>query len=277
MIINSAVTSNFISDKLDLPKTGASKITVYLPDYSTLQTSDKIMLPLEQLSKKAREAHILPGLKKSLLSVNKMAENGYTTIFHEGNKGVTIHKSGTLAITTSEPPVLKGSKPTGSNLRTVLTDGDKPKHEEANNVYNLPLTKETIGYLHASAGYPVEDTWTKAIKAGNFTMWPGLSVIAVHKYFPESDETKQGHMDKQHQNVQSTKIEIQPDKDEPVPYLGNHNDIPTNAANPPTINNQQKAKPKKMQDMFIQIHNANHTAHSDQTGCFPVISSSGNK
>ncbi len=32
-----------------------------------------------------------------------------------------------------------------------------------------------------------------------------------------------------------------------------------------------------MQDMFMQIHNANNTAHSDQTGCFPVTSSSGNK
>jgi hypothetical protein len=151
------------------------------------------MLPFEQLSKEAREAHILPGFKKSLLSVNKMAENGgYTTLFHEGN-GVTIHKSGALTITTSEPPVLRGSKPTGSNLWTVLTDGDKPKCEEANNVYGLSLTKETIRYLHASAGHPVKDTWTKAIKAGNFTTWPGLSVKAVHKYFPESDETKRPH------------------------------------------------------------------------------------
>jgi hypothetical protein len=47
----------------------------------------------------------------------------------------------------------------------VLTDGNKPKHEEANNVYDLPLTKEMIRYLHASAGHPVKDTWTKAIKA----------------------------------------------------------------------------------------------------------------
>ncbi len=206
-----------------------------------------------------------------------MAENGYTEIFHEGNKGVTIHKSGTLTITTSESPVLSGSKLTGSNLWTVLTDGDKPKREEANNVYNLPSTKETIRFLHASAEHPVEDTWTKAIKAGNFTTWQGLSVKAVHKYFPESDETKQGHMNKQHQNVQSTKIYIKPDKDKPVPYLGNHNNIPTNAANPPTINNQQKAKPKKMQDMFIQIQNTNTTALSDQTGRFPVTSSRGNK
>jgi hypothetical protein len=277
MIIDFTAISNFISDELDLPKRGTSKIKLYLPDNSTLQTSDKTLLPFEQLSKEAREVHILPGLKKSLLSVNKMAENGYTTIFHEGNKGVTIHKSGTLTITTSEPPLLRGSKSTGSNLWTVLTDENKPKREEANNVYDLPLTKETIRYLHASAGHPVKDTWAKAINAGNFTSWPGVSVKSVHKYFPESDETKQGHMKKQHQNVQSTKIKIKPNKDEPVPDLGNHEDIPTNAANPNTINNQQKAKPKKMHDMFTQIHNANNTAHSDQTGRFPVTSSSGNR
>ncbi len=277
MIIDSATTSNFISDEHDLPKTGTSKIKVYLPDNSTLQTSDKTLLPFEQLSKEAREAHILPGLKKSLLSVNKMAENGHTTIFHKGNKGVTIHKSGTLTITTSEPPVLRGSKPTGSNLWTVLTDGNKPQHEEANNVYSLPSMKESIRYLHASADDPDKDTWTKAIKAGNFTTWPGLSVKAVHKYFPESDETNQWHMKKQHQNIRSTKIKIKPDKNEPVPDLGNQEDIPSNTANPNIINNQEKAKPKKMCDMFIQIHNANNTAHSDQTGCFPVTSSSGNK
>jgi hypothetical protein len=233
------------------------------------------MLPFEQQSKEAREAHILPGLKKSLMRVNKMAENGFTTIFHEGNKGVTIHKSGTLTITTSEPPVLRGSKPTGSNLWTVLTDGDKPKCKEANNVYDLPSKKETIKYLHASAGHPVEDTWTKAIKAGNFTTWPELSVKAVHKYFPELDNQTRPH--EQTASIQSTKIKIEPDKDEPVLYLGNHDNIPTNAASPPTINNQQKVKPKKMEDMFIQIHNADNTAHSDQTGCFPVTSSSGNK
>jgi hypothetical protein len=241
MIIYSAATSNFIIDKLDLPKTGASKIKAYLPDNSTLQTSNKTLLSFEQLSKEAREAHILPGLKKSLLSVNKMAENGYTTIFHEGNKGVTIHKSGTLTITTSEPPVLRGNKPTGSNLWTVLTEENKPKCEEANNLYDLSLTKESIRYLHASAGHPVKDTWPKAINAENFTTWPGLSVKAVHEYFPESDETERGHMKKQRQNVRSTKIKIKPDKDEPAPDLSNHEDIPTNAANPNTINNQQKA------------------------------------
>jgi hypothetical protein len=32
-----------------------------------------------------------------------------------------------------------------------------------------------------------------------------------------------------------------------------------------------------MRDMYIQIHIANDTAHSDQTGCFPVTSINRNK
>ncbi len=33
----------------------------------------------------------------------------------------------------------------------------------------------------------------------------------------------------------------------------------------------------KMKDIYIQIHNATETMHSDQTGCFPTTSSRGNK
>jgi hypothetical protein len=87
---------------------------VYLPDDSRLQTTDKTLLPFVQLSKEAREADIVPGLKKSFLRVNKMAENGYTTIFHPGNEGVSIHKTGTLTITKSKSPVLQVCKPKGT-------------------------------------------------------------------------------------------------------------------------------------------------------------------
>jgi hypothetical protein len=33
----------------------------------------------------------------------------------------------------------------------------------------------------------------------------------------------------------------------------------------------------KMKDIYIKIHNATETMHSDQTGCFPATSSRGNK
>jgi hypothetical protein len=69
-------TSHFMSEELDLPEIGTSQITVYLPDDLTLQATDKTQIPFKQLSSEARETNILPGLTKSLLSINKMAENG---------------------------------------------------------------------------------------------------------------------------------------------------------------------------------------------------------
>jgi hypothetical protein len=168
-----------MSEELDLPKTGTSQITVYLSDDSTLQATNKTQLPFKQLSSEAREANILPGLTKSLLSVNKMAENGYTTVFRSGDEGVMIHKKGTLTITTSKPPVLQGCKKRGAKLWTVSAPVTNNEHKEVANVYNLPSISQTIKYLHAAAGYPVEETWTKAITAGNYTTWPGLTALTV--------------------------------------------------------------------------------------------------
>jgi hypothetical protein len=99
-----------MSEELHLPVEERSNKTVFLPDNSQLRTSTRTKLPFKQLSEAAREADNLPGLKRSLLSVNRMAEEGYTTIFHPGEEGVTIHKEGTVTISTSKPPVLQGFK-----------------------------------------------------------------------------------------------------------------------------------------------------------------------
>jgi hypothetical protein len=82
LTIDSGATSNFVCKELGLPKDGVSNKEVFLPDNSKLKTSHKTKLPFEQLLDAVREAHISPGLKQSLLSVNKMSEGGYTTIFH---------------------------------------------------------------------------------------------------------------------------------------------------------------------------------------------------
>jgi hypothetical protein len=114
LVIDSGATSNFVPEEMNLPKKGKSNKEVYLPDNTKLHVTYRTELPLKQLSQKAREVDILPGLKTPLLSVNKMAEEGYTTIFHPGEKGVTIHKHGTVTITTTEAPVLQGCKKQGA-------------------------------------------------------------------------------------------------------------------------------------------------------------------
>jgi hypothetical protein len=167
----------------------------------------------------------------------------------------SAQKNKTLTITTSNPLVLQGCKENQDNLWTV--SANEEGEEEANNVYNLPSTKQSIRYLHASAGFPVESKWIKAIKEGNYVTWPELTAEAVHKHFPESDETQKGHMKQQCQNVRSAKVK-QNTTDKPEKET--HQDIPQ----------------AKLKDVYIEIYLANNTVHFDQTGCFPATSSRGN-
>ncbi len=81
IIIDSVATSHFLSNKINLPNMGQLKEEVFLPDGSILQTSNKTLIPFEQLTMVAHKAAVLPGLKKSLASVSKWADEGYTTIY----------------------------------------------------------------------------------------------------------------------------------------------------------------------------------------------------
>jgi hypothetical protein len=190
--------------------------------------SYKTQLPSGQLSDKAREAGVLPGLKRSLMSINKTSQEGYTTVIHPGEEGVTIHKLGTIKIITIKPPALQGYKTNKAKLWTVTVGQGPPGKEETNNVYSLPPIPQLVKYLQAAAGFPTEDTWYKAAKAGNFITWPGLTPEAVRKHFPESDETQQGHMKKQRQGVRSTRTKTAETEDVPI-------------------------YPKKMKDVYIEI------------------------
>jgi hypothetical protein len=128
--------------------------------------------------------------------------------------------------------------------------------QKVNNVYNIPLTKEAVQYLHAAARFQVKETWIDTIKAENYITWPGINANMVNRHCPESEETQKGHMKKQRQNVRSTRVKEAPAE--------------TDNDSPPTVQ-------KKEHDVYIQIFNAEETMHTNQTGRFPANSSSGNK
>jgi hypothetical protein len=151
LVIDSGATSNFVPEEMDLPKKGKSNKEVYLPDNTKLHAPYRTELPLEQLSQKAREADILPGLKTPLVSINKMAEEGYTTIFHPGEEGVTVHKHGTVSITTTEPPVLQGCKKKGATLWTISADDESKKKERTKCMTYRRSTKPLDTYTQLPA------------------------------------------------------------------------------------------------------------------------------
>jgi hypothetical protein len=59
--------------------------------------------------------------------------------------------------------------------------------EYIHNVYEFSSLEPTIRYLHAAAGFPVEETWLKAVQQGNYHSWPLINVTNVVHYFPESE------------------------------------------------------------------------------------------
>jgi len=266
MVIDSGATSSFVRPEENLPITGHSNKIVNLPDGSSIHATHTTMLPFDSLTAEARKAVVLPGLRpNSLISVGKLADADYTTIFHPRGEGVTIHSKNSFRLKTFLKPVLQGWRDSNGLWRLSRVNNPvelkksarahEMKTETAANVYSLPSIPQTITYLHAAAGFPTKDTWTKAIKNGNYQTWPGITVDAVNKHFPESIETQKGHMKKQRQNVRSTKQK---------------------AIASPTSEKEELTRTVSTQNILIKVINASETVYSDQTGRLPVQSSRGN-
>ena len=75
----------------------------------------------------------------------------------------------------------------------------------ANNAYNLPSIEAVVRYLHATAGFPVKQTWCQAIAKGKYATWSGLTLDAVRKYYPQVEETSMRTMSQIRKNIRSTK------------------------------------------------------------------------
>ena len=61
-------------------------------------------------------------------------------------------------------------------------------------VYELRTQREIVRYYHAAADFPVKATRMAAIANNQYSSWPGLTIEAVDKHFPESLETQKGHI-----------------------------------------------------------------------------------
>ena len=93
------------------------------------------------------------------------------------------------------------------------------------------------------------------MKAGNLMGWPLLTEKTVAKYFPDTPETQQGHMNQARKHVRSTKSKRQALE----------------------VANTASLRGKKERDIFTTVYDVRETIFSDQTGQFPTRSQRGNK
>ena len=110
--------------------------------------------------------------------------------------------------------------PGEENLPSIPND-TKQATLAAYSVYDLPRVAALIRYLHAAAGYPVQFTWLKAIGAGNYASWPGLTLANANKYCPSAKATIMGHLVQKCKGVRSTKPNPPPPSatEEPMPQV----------------------------------------------------------
>jgi len=196
---------------------------------------------------------VVPGLKpKALMSVSPLANNGYTTIFHPHDEGVTVHDAGSFNLTVNSPPVLQGCR-NGAGLWTVPLVDDTTISQSLNveetalSVYDLPSTKEVVRFLHAALGFPTKATLLTAARNGNLVTFPGLTPDNINKHFPESDETQKGHMRQTRQGVRSTKV---PDED--------------------ALLEQRPTPGVKHKDVYLRVFDPTRKPmYTDQSGPFP--------
>jgi hypothetical protein len=162
----------------------------------------------------AKDIHITPGINEnSLISTSKMADAGYITVFDKDT--VKMYDAYNTQVIVTQDAVINGwcENKTGmwrvalvsfvQNLNTDTILLKQPPTEflpcrpaptkAIHNVYKLKTQPELVRYHHATAGYPTQPTWLKAIMNKQFSSWPGLTAEAVQKHYLESEETHKGH------------------------------------------------------------------------------------
>jgi hypothetical protein len=68
-----------------------------------------------------------------------------------------------------------------------------PPTDAIHNVYELKTQPELVRYYHAAAGFLTKPTWLRAIKNKQYALWPGLSIEAITRHYPDTEETPKGH------------------------------------------------------------------------------------
>ena len=109
-VIDSGATSSFWREEDPHVKTGvASNKVVMMPTGNTATASEKGLMTMNGLKEEAREIDVLPDLKhNSLISVSKLSDAGYTTVFQPKDGGVAVYWTDDIVIHVKKEAVLQG-------------------------------------------------------------------------------------------------------------------------------------------------------------------------
>lgn len=245
---------------------GAPTITVGSCTGEGAKSSATARLNLPNLPQQLEDGHIMPSFVHSLVGLGPFCDADCT---------VTFTKTDVTVYAPDGTPIITGWREAdGAKLwRFALCPPDtevwhhpSSKHAtlQAFSAYDLPSVKALVRYYHATAGFPVRSTWLKAIKAGNYKSWPGLTYANATKYCPSADETFYGHFKQRRMGTRSTKPKAPPSP--PVKLLQTAQPSLPKPETPPTPTNELHVWDGPINKLFL-----------DGTGKFPTRARSGNQ
>jgi hypothetical protein len=233
------------------------------------------MLLKHNLRLAAREMNIVPGLHSALVSIPKLVDTGYTTVFNKN--GAAIYDDKTTMVTAMNPSVLESEccKHTrmwtlNLNPEATISNQEVPTEppETLNIIFDLPSACKTFLWYHTSAGFLTKEAFVDAIRKGNYATWPKLTITLINRYFPDSGETIKRHLKGQRQGIHSTKQialeKIIENKQVRIKIEGENSHF-------------HHIPITKTHEAFFCIKHVSDSIHTDQTGAFPFTSQRGTR
>ena len=168
----------------------APTVCVGMADWTTQLSSASCELAFPHLPEGfPKSGHVMPGFTEILIGIGAMCDTGYTVTFSV-SVFTTYNQHGT--------PIIHGWRYQNRfwlwrmlllpEKATVPLPTSIPlsmhTYLQAFSAYDLTSVEALIRYFHAAAVFPVRDTWIKAIQAGKFRSWPGLTLKNTTKYWP---------------------------------------------------------------------------------------------
>jgi hypothetical protein len=247
-----------------------SKKTFMFPDKRTNKATKKMRLK-HKLRPAAREMNIVLGLHLTLVSIPKLADAGYTTVFSK--EGATIYNDYTTTTTANKPPVLEADRCNLTGLWKLPLHADKtaankePPHNEAINViFNLPSACQNFLWYQAAAGFPVKETFIRPFTTETTQRGPSSLLSSSTNTCQTRMRQQKGHLKGQRQGIQSTK-----QKDFEKMIEVEEGRIKSKGDSSPF----RPLPPTKLNNILVRMEDLNEEIHTNQTGAFAHTSQQG--
>jgi hypothetical protein len=132
-------------------------------DKRTNKATKEISLK-HKLCPAARETNIVPGLHSTLVSVPKLVDAGYTTVFSK--KGAAVYDDHTTTITANKPSIPEADRCDLTGLwklplhpEGIAANGEPPHNEAINIIFGLPSSHQNFLWYHVAARFPPKETF----------------------------------------------------------------------------------------------------------------------